>query len=152
MQIAFKLLDMKKQKKYKSYCPQYLALEAFGDKWTLLIIRDMMIDGKKYFREFLQSKEKIATNILANRLQVMEEEGIIHKKKDPSHKQKIIYLLTEKGVDLFPILIENARWSLKYKPVNEQDAIKTQAILDGGEEAIRDIIKKLKEEHLGEKK
>ena len=141
---------MAKAKNYRSNCLQYLALDVFGDKWTLLIIRDMIIEGKKYFREFLKSKEQIASNILANRLQAMEEEGIIHKKSDPQHKQKIIYLLTEKGIDLFPILMENARWSMKYQPVDQEDAKKAQAILDGGPEAIQTIMEKLKKEHLTE--
>lgn len=142
---------MTKEKKYKSNCPQYLALEAFGDKWTLLIIRDMMIEGKKYFREFLHSKEKIASNILASRLQSMEEEGLIHKKNDPRHKQKIIYLLTEKGIDLFPIIMENARWSLKHKPVDKKDRLQAQSILDGGYDSYKAIMAKLRAEHLGSK-
>lgn len=139
---------MAKEKKYRSNCPQYLALEAFGDKWTLLIIRDMMIEGKKYFREFLQSKEKIASNILASRLQSMEEEGLIYKKDDPQHKQKIIYRLTEKGIDLFPIIMENVRWSLKHKPVDENDRAKARAILEGGFETYKTMMEKLREEHL----
>ncbi len=132
----------------KSSCPQYLALDVFGDKWTLLIIRDMMLEGKRYFREFLQSKEGIASNILANRLQSLEEEGIVYKKKDPNHKQKIIYLLTQKGIDLFPILMENARWSLKYKKVDPADAEKAQAILDGGNEKIQAVMNQLAEKQL----
>ncbi|MDN5202690.1 helix-turn-helix domain-containing protein [Fulvivirgaceae bacterium BMA10] len=133
---------------YKSHCPQYLALQVFGDKWTLLIIRDIMIEGKRRFREFLQSKEKIASNILASRLQLLEQDGIIYRSKDPQHKQKVIYSLTEKGIDLFPILMENARWSLKYKPVEKEDAIKVQAILDGGWEKILSIMDDLRKLHL----
>ncbi len=139
---------MKRKKEYRSDCPQYLALDVFGDKWTLLIIRDMMIEGKKYFREFLQSTEKIASNILASRLQSMEEEGLIYRKSDPEHKQKIRYLLTEKGIDLFPILMENTRWSLKYKPVGDQDRAKAQVILDKGYDGYAVIMDKLREEHL----
>lgn len=139
---------MKKPVELKSDCPQYLALDTFGDKWTLLIIRDMIIDGKKHFREFLQSKEKIASNILANRLQSMEEDGLIYKKSDPSHKQKIVYLLTEKGIDLFPILLENARWSLKYRPVGKQDAEQAQGFLNGGTKAVNGFMDKLRKEHL----
>jgi len=130
-------------KESRSHCPQNLALEVIGDKWTLLIIRDMMINDKRYFREFLNSEEKIASNILSNRLQALEKEGIIHKKGDPKHKQKVIYLLTQKGIDLFPILMENARWSLKYKPVNAEDAKKAQSILDGGEKKIKSIMQGL---------
>ncbi|MEE9362345.1 MAG: helix-turn-helix domain-containing protein [Cellulophaga sp.] len=137
-------------KKQKSYCPQYLALEVIGDKWTLLIIRDMIISGKRYFGEFLKSKEKIASNILTNRLQSLEKEGILYKTKDTEHKQKIIYLLTQKGIDLFPILMENAKWSLKYKPVDKHDAKMLKSILDGGADKINFIMEKLKKIHLPE--
>ncbi|OEK00266.1 HxlR family transcriptional regulator [Roseivirga sp. 4D4] len=135
-------------KQPRSHCPQNLILEVIGDKWTLLIIRDMILEGKRYFREFLQSEEKIASNILSNRLKSLEEEGIIWKEADPDHKQKIRYSLTQKGIDLFPIMMENAKWSLKYKPVNDSDAIKAQAILDKGQEGIRAVMKSLKSDHL----
>ena len=132
----------------RSHCPQSLILEVIGDKWTLLIIRDMMLEGKRYFREFLQSKEKIASNILSSRLKSLEQEGIIYKAADPDHKQKIKYSLTEKGIDLFPILMENARWSLKYKPVEAEDAKKARAILDGGQKRIQSVMDELKGIHL----
>lgn len=135
-------------KKERSFCPQSLILDVIGDKWTLLIIRDMMIEGKRYFREFLQSGEGIASNILANRLKALEEEEIIRKGPDPGHKQKIKYSLTQKGIDLFPIIMENARWSLKYKPVDKDDARKAQAILDAGEAGIQSVMKDLKKLHL----
>lgn len=129
--------------KLKSQCPQHLALSIFGDKWTLLIIRDMLIEGKRYFREFLQSDEKIASNILANRLKFLEKEGVIHKKKDPDHKQKIMYLLTPKGIDLLPILLENARWSLKYMPVAKEEAKKASTFLSISSEKMKSVIKEL---------
>ena len=132
----------------RSYCPQSLILDVIGDKWTLLIIRDMMMEGKRYFREFLQSEERIASNILSNRLKSLEQEGILYKEADPGHKQKVKYSLTQKGIDLFPILIENARWSLKYKPVNEEDAKRAQALLAGGKERIQSAMNELKESHL----
>ncbi len=135
-------------KEPKSYCPQNLTLEVIGDKWTMLIIRDMMLNNKRYFREFLQSKEKIASNILSNRLKFLEEEGIIFKQSDEQHKQKIRYSLTEKGIDLLPILIENARWSLKYKPVDKEDALIAKKIMDGGQKNIQSIIDNLKQQHL----
>jgi len=134
-------------KKPKSFCPQNLALETIGDRWTLLIIRDMMLNNKRYFREFLQSKEKIASNILSNRLKFLEEEGIIYRQGDSKHKQKIRYSLTNKGIDLFPILVENARWSLKYKPVDKEDAINAQKIIKGGQDKIQSIMNKLKTIH-----
>jgi len=138
-------------KEPKSYCPQNLILEVLGDRWTLLIIRDMMINGKRYFREFMQSDEKIASNILAARLKLLEEEEIIYRQDDPRHKQKVRYSLTQKGIDLFPILMENARWSLKYKPVAAEDADIAKQILDGGTNAIEEIMQSLAREHLPKK-
>ena len=135
----------------KSHCPQNLALEVIGDKWTLLIIRDMMLEGKRYFREFLQSRERIASNILSNRLRSLEEEEIIYSAADPDHKQKIQYLLTQKGIDLFPILIANARWSLKYQPVDKDDAEKAQKLLDAGQDGMVSFTDNLKVIHLRHK-
>jgi len=87
----------KKTSFHKSNCPINLSLEIIGDKWTLIIIRDIMMVGKRSFRELLKSDERIATNILSNRLLMLQEKGIISKKKDISHKQKNIYSLTKNG-------------------------------------------------------
>lgn len=100
--------------KRKSDCPIHFGLELFGDKWTLLIIRDIMFKGKHYFGDFVNSEEKIATNLLADRLAMLEKEEIIAKFKDENHKQKIIYKLTKKGIDLMPVLVEIIMWSAKY--------------------------------------
>lgn len=135
-------------KEPRSYCPQNLILEVIGDKWSLLIIRDLMINGKHYFREFLQSEEKIASNILSSRLKSLEQEGLIQKSTDPQHKQKIRYSLTQKGIDLFPILMEMGRWSLRHKPVDRSDAKRAQAILDGGPDKIKSLMKEMGEKHL----
>lgn len=98
----------------RSGCPLNYGLEIFGDKWSLLIIRDMMFFGKRYYREFLTSDEGISTNILADRLTLLEREGIIAKRQDGNHKQKLIYSLTEKGIDLVPIIGEIGLWSDHY--------------------------------------
>ncbi|RAJ02345.1 HxlR family transcriptional regulator [Chitinophaga skermanii] len=98
----------------RSGCPLNYGLEIFGDKWTLLIIRDLMFFNKKYYNEFLQSEEGISTNILADRLQLLEKNKFIRKEKDGEHKQKIIYRLTQKGIDLMPLLMEIGLWSDKY--------------------------------------
>jgi DNA-binding HxlR family transcriptional regulator len=103
-----------KIKKRKSDCPIHFGLELFGDKWTLLIIRDLMFKGKHYFGDFVNSEEKIATNLLTDRLTLLEQEGVIAKFKDENHKQKIIYQLTPKGIDLMPVLVEIIMWSAKY--------------------------------------
>jgi DNA-binding HxlR family transcriptional regulator len=89
-------------------------MEIFGDRWTFLIVRDLMFKGKHYYGEFLLSEEKIATNTLADRLSMLENNGIISKSSDPSHKQKIMYSLTKKGIDLVPVLVEFIMWSAKY--------------------------------------
>lgn len=100
--------------KRKSDCPINFALEIFGDKWTFLIVRDLIFKGKHFYGEFLLSEEGIATNILSDRLSLLESNGIISKSSDPSHKQKIKYRLTRKGIDLVPLLVEVIMWSAKY--------------------------------------
>ena len=109
----FYFCDMKKIKR-RSDCPINFALEVFGDKWTLLIIRDMMFKGKYSYGEFAKSEEKIATNLLADRLSLLEETGIVLKTVDPTHGSKFIYTLTPKGIDLLPLLVDMILWSAKY--------------------------------------
>jgi DNA-binding HxlR family transcriptional regulator len=92
--------------KIRSGCPVSLGLDIFSDKWTLLIVRDLMLNGKRHFRELLGSDEHISSNILADRLKLLHDEGIVTKTQDPSHKQKIVYSLTEKGNDLLPVLLQ----------------------------------------------
>lgn len=95
-------------------CPIAFALDIFGDKWSLIILRDIIFKEKNYYGEFLNSDEKISTNILANRLSKLESEGIILKRQDPGNLSKFIYKLTQKGKDLLPILLEMIEWSVKY--------------------------------------
>ena len=85
---------------HRSLCPINLALEVFGDRWTLLIIRDIMFAGRRHFRELLQSDEGISSNILADRLRMLVERGILTRADDPTHRQKAIYTLTERGIEL----------------------------------------------------
>jgi DNA-binding HxlR family transcriptional regulator len=105
----------------RSDCPISTALDIFGDKWTLLIIRDLMFKGKHNYGEFLNSEEKIATNILADRLSLLETEGIVLKMPDPSHGLKYIYRLTKKGIDLLPLLVDIIVWSAKYDALTAVD-------------------------------
>jgi len=100
----------------RSDCRISFALDIFGDKWTLLILRDLMLRGKSYYGDFLESEENIATNILSDRLQVLEHTGIVQKSRDPQNKTKYKYRLTRKGLDLLPILVEIMLWSSKYAP------------------------------------
>lgn len=104
----------------RSYCPISLSLEVFGDTWSLLILRDMMFAGKRHFREMLQSDEQISSNILADRLRVLTEHGLITKADDPSHKQKAIYSLTENGIALLPILVQIGIWGRHHVPASDE--------------------------------
>lgn len=99
---------------YRSNCPINFVLETFGDKWTLLIVRDLMFKGKSNFREFLKSDEKIATNILSDRLKRLEEHGIVEKTEDEANRSKLNYRLTAKGRDMMPIMLEITAWSAKH--------------------------------------
>lgn len=109
---------MKDQKK-RSDCPVSYSLEAFGDKWSLLIVRDLMINKKCTYGDFIKSDEKIATNILASRLLSLEENGIIQKLEHPESKAKVLYQLTQKGIDLVPIIVEINLWAEKYTEIPE---------------------------------
>ena len=133
---------------HRSFCPVNLALEVFGDKWSLIIIRDIMFQDKRSFRKLLQSEEKIATNILTDRLAMLEQEGIISKAPDPEHKQKHIYSLTAKGIDLLPIMVEIGGWSLKHKPVDLKKHKNAQYLVRGGKELQKEIRKDLMKKHL----
>lgn len=97
----------------RSDCPVNFAVETLGDRWSLIILRDMIFWGKKTYGEFLKSDEKIATNILADRLEYLVREGLISKSPDPNDKRKDIYTVTEKGIDLVPMFIEMIAWSAK---------------------------------------
>jgi DNA-binding HxlR family transcriptional regulator len=94
-----------------SGCPIAFGLDTFGDRWSLLVIRDMMLNEKKTYGEFLESGEGISTNILANRLKHLETVGIIEKSRDPENRRSFLYALSEKGRDLAPILLEIISWS-----------------------------------------
>jgi DNA-binding HxlR family transcriptional regulator len=100
----------------KSHCAVNFALEAIGDPWSLLIVRDIAFNGKHTFNEFLTSEERIAKNILASRLVQLELTGILAKQAYPQDRRTVLYMLTEKGVDLIPVLFELSRWSVKYDP------------------------------------
>ena len=97
--------------KFRSECPITSALDILGDKWILVIIKLMLIQDKKTFKDFTESDEAIATNILASKLKYMEELGIITKTQLPDNKKTNLYLLTEKGLALTPIIVELSIWS-----------------------------------------
>ncbi|MCG2614116.1 helix-turn-helix transcriptional regulator [Terrimonas sp. NA20] len=100
--------------KKRSDCPISSSLDVFGDKWSLLIIRDLMEVKTCTYGDFLKSPEGIATNILATRLQNLEENKLIEKLAHPDSKAKVLYRLTQKGIDLLPVMIELSLWAEKY--------------------------------------
>ena len=103
---------------YRSHCPMNFAVESLGDRWALLIVRDMVFHGKKTYGEFLKAEEGIATNILASRLDFLERIEVIKKSPHGEDQRKDIYTLTEKGLDLIPVLFEFIKWSAKHDPLS----------------------------------
>jgi len=108
----------------RSSCPINAALETFGDRWSLLIIRDLMFRGRRTYKEFVDSEEGIATNVLASRLKSLKASGIIATRPDPADRRRLIYVLTKKGVDLAPILIGLVAWASKYESTTMPPALK----------------------------
>ena len=120
------------RKDHRSACVMNRTVEIFGDQWSLLVIRDIMLMNRRHFRELLtQSQEGIASNILADRLQRLVEQGIIVKSQDASHKQKAIYSLTERGIELLPLLMEMTAWGHKYLPASKLRGL-AQVLEEGG--------------------
>ena len=110
---------MKRKKiEFRSQCPISTALDIFGDKWSLLILRDLIFNNKNTYGQFLDTDEKIATNILADRLATLEAGGIISRHNHPDSKVKVLYKLTRKGIDLIPVLVEIILWSEKHHEVH----------------------------------
>ena len=109
------------------HCPIHYMLDVLGDRWSLLIVRDVVFKGKSRYREFASSPERISTNILANRLSRLVQDGILTKSRDPDNASSYMYRLTEKGRDLVPLLLEMTAWSAKYDPQPEA----SDSLIDG---------------------
>jgi DNA-binding HxlR family transcriptional regulator len=131
-------------KQCRSNCPINFVLETFGDKWILLIVRDLMFKGKSSYGEFLQSDEKISTNILADRLKRLEDNGIVEKNIASDNRSKLIYALTDKGKDLLPIMLEITAWSAKHDSATNTPKSFLNAFTSTKSEMIATILKQLK--------
>lgn len=129
----------------RSNCPINFLLETFGDKWTLLIVRDLMFKEKRYYGDFLQSAEGISTNILAERLKRLELNGVVTKSEDPKNKLKHIYSLTDKGKDLLPVMLEITAWSAKYDSLTNTPPEFVAQLKADKEAVTRALKQKLKE-------
>ena len=117
-------MPKKRKPERRSGCPLNASVETLGDRWSLLIIRDMMLRGFRTYKEFLESYEGIATNILADRLRKLVAQGIIITERDPSDGRKLIYLLTSKGIDLAPVLTEMVLWAAAHEETENQALVR----------------------------
>lgn len=128
----------------RSECPISNSLDIWGDKWSLLIIRDLMFKKECTYGDFMKSEEKIATNILATRLQNLEQSGLIQKLSHPDSKAKVLYKLTEKGIDLLPILLEIHLWVDKYSILSEKFRLIVNAVKEDKEGFLKKVTDDLK--------
>ena len=125
----------------RSGCPISCSLDLLGDKWSLLVARDMVFARKRYFKEFLSSNEGIATNILTDRLNRLEATGIITKQPDPENGRQIVYSLTEKGIALIPLLVELVCWGALYDDAPDADPGAVRRIQQDKQRFIRKLTK-----------
>jgi len=134
--------------KMRSHCPINYALEHFGDKWSLLIIRDLMFKEKRHYNEFFESDEKVSTSVLGDRLKQLEEAGIISKRSDEVKKSRIKYSLTKKGIAMLPLMIDMIIWSGEFD--NETEAPEDFLVKanKSREQLISHLKEKLEKEHL----
>ncbi len=136
---------------HRSGCPINLTLEMLGDRWSLIIIRDLMFGNRRHFRELLgQSEEGIASNILADRLKRLAEAGLISRRDDPSHKQKGIYSLTEPAIQLVPLLAQMGAWGRRHTPASEELSIRAEILEEGGPALWAAFMEELRSLHLGQ--
>lgn len=134
----------------RSGCPINLTLEMLGDRWSLIIIRDLMFGNRRHFRDLLtHSEEGIASNILAHRLKRLTESGLLSRRDDPSHKQKGIYSLTEPSIQLVPLLAQMGAWGRRHTQASEELSIRAELLEEGGPAMWADFMTELRSLHLG---
>src|SRR5579863_6433978 len=135
---------------HRSGCPINLATEVLGDKWSLVVLRDMMFADRRYYRELLHgSMEGIASNILADRLQRLLANGLVSRAPDPTHKQKVRYSLTEPAIQLVPVMAHLGAWGRRHLPASRELAIRAELLEAGGPELWDRFMDELRERHLG---
>lgn len=113
----------KRLPQHRSGCPVNISLEVFGDRWSLLIVRDLMVRGFTTFQDFVESGEGIATNILADRLKRLQKSGIVTGERDENDRRRVIYRLTEKGIDLAPVMLELLIWGAQHEKTGAPPAV-----------------------------
>lgn len=133
----------------RSGCPINLTLEMLGDRWSLIIIRDVMFGNRRHYRELLNlSDEGIASNILADRLKRLVASGLLSRRDDPSHKQKAIYSLTEPSIQLVPLLAQMGAWGRRHTPVSPELSIRAEILEEGGPPLWQAFMDELRHLHL----
>jgi DNA-binding HxlR family transcriptional regulator len=138
------------RREIRSGCPIYLTLETLGDRWSLIVIRDIMFGNRRHYVDLLKlSEEGIASNILANRLDRLVQAGLLSRIQDPTHKQKAIYSLTESSIELVPLLAHMGAWGRRHTPATKELSIRAQLLEEGGERMWKAFMAELRSIHLG---
>ncbi|WP_121011317.1 winged helix-turn-helix transcriptional regulator [Saccharothrix australiensis] len=137
------------RKDVRSGCPVSQWLEIFGDRWTLIVLRDVIFSGARHFRELLASPERISSNVLADRLNTLVEHGLLTRSDHPTHKQKVTYSLTEQAIELVPIFAQLGDWGVRHLPVSEEYAARGEVLVSGGRPVWDAFMDELREIHLG---
>lgn len=127
----------------RSNCSVSYALDYIGDKWTLLVLRDLLFNGKRHFRDFLASDENIASNILTQRLKQLVAAELVLRRPDPDSRRSVIYEPTAKAVDLIPVLLELIRWSGKYDPQTRMTAKLARRIEEDRDAVVAEVVARL---------
>jgi DNA-binding HxlR family transcriptional regulator len=139
-------------KPIRSGCPINLTLEMLGDRWSLIVIRDIMFGNRRHYRDLLNhSVEGIASNILADRLKKLTDSGLIATRPDPTHKQKQIVSLTEKSIQLVPLLAQMGAWGRRHTPASHELSVRAQLLEEGGPKLWAKFMDELRHLHLGAK-
>lgn len=134
----------------RSGCPINLTLELLGDRWSLIVIRDLMFGNRRHFRELQsRSEEGIASNILADRLKRLVEAGLLTRGDDPTHRQKAIYSLTEPAIQLVPLLAQMGAWGRRHRPASEELSVRARLLEEGGPRMWSAFMDELRTLHLG---
>ena len=134
----------------RSGCPINLTLEQLGDRWSLIVIRDMMFGNRRSFGELLaHSEEGIATNILADRLKRLTAAGLLSRAPDPAHRQKSVYSLTEASIQLVPLLAHMGAWGRRHTPVSRELSVRAELLEKGGPPLWSAFMDELRHLHLG---
>jgi DNA-binding HxlR family transcriptional regulator len=135
---------------HRSGCPINLTLEALGDRWSLIVIRDIMFGNRRHFRQLMSlSDEGIASNVLADRLKRLLAAGLLSKTDNPAHKQKAFYSLTEAAIDLVPLLVQMGAWGRRHMPASPELSIRAQLLEEGGPPMWEAFMAELRSLHLG---